>query len=648
MNSGRPFIHRSIGARFRDGRCSFTLWAPFNESVELELGESARRVPMRRDRWGYWEAEADPEPGTRYRYLLDGVRLPDPTSHFQPDGVHGPSQVVDHGSFAWKDRGWRGLPLERYVIYELHVGTFTRGGTFDEVTSRLDELADLGITAVEIMPVAQFPGTRNWGYDGVYPFAVQNSYGGPEGLKRLVDACHRRGMALVLDVVYNHLGPEGNHLKEFGPYFTGAYTTFWGEALNFDQPYSGEVRNYFVQNMLHWFDHYHVDALRLDAVHAIHDRSARHLLRELAEETDRYSRAVGGAHLLIAESDLNDPRIVRSRDRHGYGVHAQWSDDFHHALHALLTGERDGYYADFGTAGHLRDVLSKGYCYTWKYSGYRKRFFGDLPDDIRREQLVVCTQNHDQVGNRADGGRLSSLVPFEALKLAAGALLLSPFIPLLFMGQEYAEEAPFLYFVSHADPDLVEAVREGRRKEFGAFTRGGDFPDPQAPETFRRSVLRWEDRETGRHRVMLELYRELLRLRKGRRAIREAREAEIGSPEAVSCSGDGPLVTLRMGAVEQVLVLMNFGAEPVRYRLPPPCRRHGPQRNGSPSRAPESHCQRPPQGADQRSGFWEVLLASSDRRWNGPGPDAPAQYPPGGSLQVQPASFVFLSLQNAS
>ncbi|MFW6181498.1 MAG: malto-oligosyltrehalose trehalohydrolase, partial [Spirochaetota bacterium] len=506
MNHGRPFIHRGIGARYRNGTCAFTLWAPFAESVELELDGGAHRIPMRTDPWGYWVAEERVEPGARYRYLVDGSALPDPASHSQPEGVHGHSQVVDHHAFAWHDTAWRGLPLERYAIYELHTGTFTPEGTFDAVIPRLEELADLGITAVELMPVAQFPGTRNWGYDGVFPFAVQHSYGGPEGLKRLADACHRRGMALVLDVVYNHLGPEGNHLKQFGPYFTGAYTTFWGEALNFDQEHSSEVRNYFVQNMRHWFERFHIDALRLDAVHAIHDRSARHLLRELSEEADRCSRASGREQLLIAESDLNDPRIVRSRGLHGYGVHGQWSDDFHHALHALLTGERDGYYADFGTPGHLLAALRDGYCYTWKYSRHRKRFFGDLPQGVRRGQLVVCSQNHDQVGNRADGSRLASLVSFEALKLAAGALVLSPFVPLLFMGQEYAEQAPFLYFVSHSDPDLVQAVREGRKKEFAAFARDADFPDPQDPETFRRSVLRWNDRRGGRHGVIRALY----------------------------------------------------------------------------------------------------------------------------------------------
>jgi maltooligosyltrehalose trehalohydrolase len=622
MHHGRPFMHRSIGPRYRDGRCAFTLWAPFGESVELELGDGARRLPMRRDHWGYWEAEADVEPGARYRYLVDGTALPDPASHSQPQGVHGPSRVVDHRAFSWHDAEWRGRPLDQYVIYELHTGIFTPEGSFDAVIPRLDELADLGITAVELMPVAQFPGGRNWGYDGVFPFAVQHTYGGPEGLKRLADACHRRGLALVLDVVYNHLGPEGNRLSMFGPYFTGAYTTFWGEALNFDREHSSEVRNYFVQNMLHWFDRYHADALRLDAVHAIHDRSARHLLRELAGEADRYSLAAGRRHLLIAESDLNDPRIVRTRERHGYGVHAQWSDDFHHALHALLTGERDGYYADFGTPGHLQAVLREGYCYTWKYSRYRKRIFGDLPEGVRREQLMVCSQNHDQVGNRGDGRRLSSLVSFEALKLAAGALLLGPFVPLLFMGQEYAEQVPFLYFVSHSDPDLVRAVREGRKKEFAAFARDADFPDPQAPETFRRCVLRWERRTEGRHGVMLALYRELLRLRNCCRAIREALGEEIGAPGSVFSSGGGPLVALRMGAGEQALVVMNFGPDPAGFTLP-------------------AHRGRTEKGG--RDGPWKVLLASSDRRWDGPGPDAPGSHPPGGTVLVQPASFVLLS-----
>jgi maltooligosyltrehalose trehalohydrolase len=438
-----------IGARVLDGRCLFTVWAPSCERVELKLpGADGSKVPMERDQWGYWHTEIRNAPG-RYLYLLNrDLERPDPASHHQPDGVHGASALVDHETYRWHDEGWRGVPLEDFIIYEIHVGTFTPEGTFEAVIPRLPALSDLGITAVELMPVSAFPGKRNWGYDGVYPFAVQSSYGGPAGLKRLIDACHAHGLAVILDVVYNHLGPEGNYFADFGPYFTGSYRTFWGEALSFDQAYSSEVRNYFVCNMLHWFERYHVDGLRLDAVHAIFDRSAVHFLEELSGAAEDFDVKGGTEHILIAESDLNDPRIIRPRKQHGYGMDAQWSDDFHHALHTLLTGERAGYYEDFGSTEHLRTVFQKGFYHTWRYSAYRKRFFGADPGGMPGRRFVVCTQNHDQVGNRPDGKRLGALVSFEALKLAAAALLLSPFVPLLFMGQEYAEDAPFLYFLS--------------------------------------------------------------------------------------------------------------------------------------------------------------------------------------------------------
>lgn len=506
-----------LGANYLGhGRCKFVVWAPSAQKVEVHIvAPSERIVPLKKADRDYYHTIADGvEPGTLYVYRLDGDReRPDPASRFQPQGVHGPSQVVgiDH---AWEDDRWFGLPLNEYILYELHVGAFTSEGTFEAAIPHLDYLKDLGVTAVEVMPVAQFPGERNWGYDGVYPFAVQNSYGGPEGLKRLVDACHRRGLAVVLDVVYNHLGPEGNYLWDFGPYFTDRYPTPWGAAINFDGPLSDEVRRFFIENALYWITEFHIDGLRLDAVHAIYDRSAQPFLKELSDAVHQRGQRLGRSVYVIAESDLNDPRLILPGHLGGYGLDAQWSDDFHHALHALLTGERTGYYQDFGRVEQLAQAFRNGYVYTGQYSSYRRRRHGSSPQHCAGQQFVVSAQNHDQVGNRMLGERLSQLVPFEALKLAAGIVLLSPFVPLLFMGEEYGETAPFQYFTSHLDPKLVEAVRRGRREEFSAFAWLGEPPDPQDEATFLRARLDHQLRHTACHRVLLEFYKELIRLRK--------------------------------------------------------------------------------------------------------------------------------------
>jgi maltooligosyltrehalose trehalohydrolase len=499
-----------------DRRCQFTLWAPLQQQVAVHLVSSQERlVPLERDERGYWQGIVeDVEPGSHYFFQLDGdTDRPDPASHAQPRGVHGPSQVVDHGRFTWGDRDWPGVSLEKLVVYELHVGTFTPEGTFEAIIPRIPELLELGITAIELMPVAQFPGDRNWGYDGVYPFGVQTSYGGVEGLKRLVNACHRQGMAVILDVVYNHLGPEGNYLWGLGTYFTDKYKTPWGSAVNYDEAYSPGVRHYFSENVRYWFETCHIDALRLDAIHAIYDFGAKHILQELAETTAEVSQAQGRKVYLIAESDLNDPRIIRPVARGGYGVDAQWSDDFHHALHTLLTGENRGYYQDYGMIHDLAKAYEKTFVYTWDYSHFRQRYHGSDPTDCPAHQFVVCSQNHDQVGNRMMGDRLSTLVPFAALKLAAAAVILSPYIPLLFMGEEYGETNPFLYFVSHGDPDLVAAVRAGRKQEFAEFHDQGEAPDPQAVETFERSRLDWDKRRQGRHQHLWQFYQTLLRLR---------------------------------------------------------------------------------------------------------------------------------------
>jgi maltooligosyltrehalose trehalohydrolase len=441
---------------------------------------------------GYHEVIIDNLPsGARYKLRLDGKEeRPDPASRLQPEGVHGPSEIVPR-EFAWNDSRWRGLPFASYVIYELHVGTFTNEGTFDAIIERLDELKDLGITAIELLPIAQFPGTRNWGYDGVQPYAAQHSYGGPLGLKRLVDACHTRNLAVVLDVVYNHLGPEGNYLGEFGPYFTDRYKTAWGLALNFDGPHSDHVRRYFVENALMWIDEFHIDALRVDAVHAIVDHSAEPFLQDLCSAVRERAERLGRKVFTIAESDLNAPRVLLPSTVGGLGFDSQWNDDFHHSLHVLLTGEKVGYYADYGRVADLATVSTTGYLFTGQYSQFRGRRYGAPPNESAGERFVVSAQNHDQVGNRMHGDRLSSLLSFDQLKVSAGALILFPFIPMLFMGEEYGETAPFQYFTSHSDPELIENVRKGRHEEFEAFTWQGEAPDPHDEQTFHRSKLNW-------------------------------------------------------------------------------------------------------------------------------------------------------------
>ena len=498
------------GARYLgNGASEFVVWAPLVKNMAVKVVSAPERlVPMERNESGYWTAMvSDLPPGTRYLYRLDNDRdRPDPASHFQPEGVHGPSEIVDHTTFPWQDTTWKGLPLPSMIMYELHIGTFTEEGTFDAAISRLAGLKELGINAIELMPVSQFPGSRNWGYDGVYPYAVQNTYGGPEGLKRFVDACHNRGIVVILDVVYNHIGPEGNYVWDFGPYFTDRYRTPWGRAINFDGAFSDEVRNYFINNALHWVREYHLDALRIDAIHGIFDFSAKHFLQELGEAVHLEAEALGRSVYVIPESDLNDVRVINPAEIGGYGLDAQWNDDFHHALHALITGELKGYYEDFGKVEQLEKSLREGFIYSGQYSCFRKRRHGNDSKERPAHQFVVFSQNHDQVGNRMLGDRISKLASFEALKLAAGLVILSPSLPLLFMGEEYGEDAPFLYFVSHEDMDLIEAVRTGRKEEFKPFSWEGEPPDPQSEETFRASKLDWQKRTQGHHHVLLGFY----------------------------------------------------------------------------------------------------------------------------------------------
>ncbi|UCF19888.1 MAG: malto-oligosyltrehalose trehalohydrolase [Gemmatimonadota bacterium] len=507
-----------------DGSSRFSVWAPAAGRVAVRIlkPDAPFEVRMESQQGGVLEAFVpDLPPGTEYYYRLDDARdRPDPVSRYQPAGVHGPSRLVDPRAFRWSDSSWRGLDRADLVIYELHVATFSPAGTFAGAADRLSHLRELGVTAIELMPVAQFPGMRNWGYDGAYPYAPQNSYGGPDGLRHLVDAAHGEGIAVLLDVVYNHLGPEGNYLSEFGPYFTDRYGTPWGQAVNFDGPESDEVRRYFIENALYWVTEYHIDGLRLDAVHAIFDFGARHILEELAAAVHAVADSLGRRVHVIAESDLNDPRLVRDSERGGFALDAAWSDDFHHAVHSTLTGERNGYYVDFNGSREIAKAVSDRYVLDGSYSVYRRRRHGAPAVDVPADRFVVFTQNHDQVGNRAQGERLSQLVPFEQQKLAASLLLLSPYIPLLFMGQEYGETNPFLYFVDHGDSELVAAVREGRAREFERFAWSVPIPDPAAPETLERSRLNPENSRRPPHSQILGLYKDLLKLRRERPALR--------------------------------------------------------------------------------------------------------------------------------
>ena len=513
------------GAALESGTAEFQVWAPNARQVTLRI-VGGRDLPMQRSADGTFSVRAPAQAGERYFYVVDDHKpLPDPVSRLLPEGVHGPTAIVDPNTFAWSDQGWRGLDLREYVIYELHVGTFSPEGTFDGVIQKLDYLKALGVSVIELMPVAAFPGRRNWGYDGVSMYAVQASYGGPERLQRLVNAAHGAGLAVILDVVYNHLGNEGNYLRLFGPYFTHHHTTPWGDAINYDDKGCEGVRDYVVQNALYWIREYHLDGLRLDATQTIKDDSPLHILAEIQENVQRLAGDLGRRVCVIAETDENDRRDVLPRAQGGFAMDAVWSDDFHHAVHAYLSREREGYYQDFGSPEQIVRSLNEGFAFQgepFKFWDGRKR--GTSPAGIPLPAHVICTQNHDQVGNRARGERLDTLVPRGACKLAAALLLLAPETPLLFMGQEYGETAPFLFFTEYGDPVLQKAVREGRRREFEHFLAfGGEVPDPQDPQTFERSKLQWPEisaqwavasGQKNPHQEMLEWYRRLIALRR--------------------------------------------------------------------------------------------------------------------------------------
>lgn len=557
-----------------DGSIHWRVWAPRARNVELVLicDEARRHIPMTPQERGYFfSSKADVPEGQRYSFRLDGgPERADPCSLWQPQGVTGPSALVRPERFSWTDQSWKGIPREELVFYELHVGTFTPQGTFEAIIPRLASLRDLGVTALEIMPVGQFPGSRNWGYDGVLPYATQDSYGGPHGLQRLVDACHAHGLAVFLDVVYNHLGPEGNLLAEFGPYFTDRYKTPWGPAINYDGPGCDPVRDYVLDNVGMWLDEFHCDGLRLDAVHAIFDLGAQHLLRAIENRAQTIASRRGCPRHIIAESDLNDPRLVLSSQRGGHDLDGQWADDYHHAVHTWITGELQGYYQDFGRKSQLAEVLHHPFLYAWDYSPHRDRKHGaPLPTDVTGDRFVTFIQNHDQVGNRARGDRLSTLIKMPAQqRLASSLLLLSPYIPLLFMGEEYGETRPFPFFCSFNDPQLIKNVREGRRQEFAAFAWQGEVPDPQDESTFASARLSWSWPEGSFAATLRQLHADLLSARKRWAGLRDFRRCPT---RLFPDPNEGPVLELIRGGtspeeVQSLLIYFNLTGQ--RHPLP--------------------------------------------------------------------------------
>lgn len=536
------------------------IWAPRADSLELEL--DGKRTSLNRDERGRFFTETCIPPGARYAFWVNGRGpFPDPRSDYQPDGVHGPSMRWDQSAFVFKNQDFVPVPFKEAVVYELHVGTFSEEGTFLGAIPRLDHLAQLGVTHVELLPLCAFPGHQGWGYDGVSLFAPHAPYGTPDDLKKFVDEAHGRNIAVLLDLVLNHLGPDGNYLGLYAPYFTDRYKTPWGEAVNLDGADSDLARRFFIDAALHWLRTYRFDGLRLDAVHALYDKSAVHFLEQLGEEVKTLSRELGRPLPLIAECDLNDPRYVRSVEAGGLGLDAQWCDDFHHALHSFLTGERDGYYEDYGRLEQVAKGLRQGYVFDGNWSAHRRRPHGRPPVGVASEQLVVFAQNHDQVGNRAHGDRLASLVSHERLFQAAALTLLSPYVPLIFQGEEWGTKRPFLYFTDHQDEDLARAVTEGRRREFGYFAEHhGEVPDPQERDTFERSTLDWKEKSAGLHRQLLDWYRTLLRLRREYPA-QAALSGSTLSDVRVTCDKNENWLVFARGDLR---VFFNFSGDPQR------------------------------------------------------------------------------------
>jgi maltooligosyltrehalose trehalohydrolase len=596
---------RTIGLNFADGKAEFCLWSPGAESVQLIINGEIQ-LEASSGQKGDWKLSSDIiRQGDLYQVKLNGDKvLPDPASLCQPEGVHGPSQAIDLRAYSWHDESWTGLEEEN-IFYELHTGTFSAAGTFKGISDRLGYLNDLGINTIEIMPVAQFPGERNWGYDGVYPFAVQYSYGGAAGLQKLVDDCHQHGLAIVLDVVYNHLGPEGNYLEEFGPYFTDQYRTPWGKAINLDSYWSDGVRQFFIENMLMWFRDFHIDGLRLDAVHAIKDLSARHFIRELREHADELEKITGRKYILIGETDLNDTRFIHPPAIGGFGLDKQWCDEFHHALHAFITGERNGYYSDFGELSQIVKAFNSAYVYDGIWSEHRKRTFGSSADGIPGSKFVVFIQNHDHIGNRMLGDRIGATLDPEQLKLLAGAMFVSPYIPLIFMGEEYNEENPFLYFTSHTDKVLAEAVSKGRKEEFPEFMSSGEFPEPQSEDVYERSSLTFDINDKKKH--LFEFYRELIRLKKRHPLLNNYNRGNFRA------SGEGEKAILINNKIGQdhLAAVLNFNSEDLRISMP--------------------------QVRD-----WHVIINSAAQKWGGHSQNDEPEYD-NNLLIVKPSSIIIFS-----
>lgn len=591
----------------------FTVWAPKANSVQLVANTPQLDVLMEQQEYGYWSVKIPKATvGMRYKYKINNdISYPDPASLSQPGGVHEASEVFDLEDFRWTDSRWGNIPLSDMIQYELHTGTFTPEGTFAGIESRLDYLKDLGINTIELLPVAQFSGKRNWGYDGVYPFAVHQAYGGAKGLMKLVNACHEKGLAVILDVVYNHFGPEGNYIANFGHYFSGKYSTPWGEPLNFDDAHSDEVRNYYIQNALMWCRDFHIDGLRLDAVHAIFDFGANHILKQMADNLNDLSQETGKPYYLIAESHLNDVRFISSFSKGGYGLDAQWSDDFHHAVHVLATNDRKGYYEDFGEPWQLAKAIKDTFVFDGKtYSKYRKKTYGNSTENNGGDQFVIFNQNHDQVGNRMKGERLISLTNFEMAKLIAGVTLVSPNIPMLFMGEEYGERNPFCYFVSHLDPELNRLVNEGRKREFEKFFNDDDkIPDPSSSETFDRAKLSWKIEQDPEKKAMHAFYKQLIKLRKTHPVLRVPDKDRL----SISHTGKG-FTLLRWQDRQQVLVFMNFSDQEMQLKIP-----------------------------GHLKGNFKKILDSADSQWNGSGSPSPLKVSAADQIQVSKEAILIYS-----
>ncbi len=555
-----------LGANLQDDKTwKFAVWAPNVPAAALVFvskGTTAAEFAMHPAADGFFSINLQQLPAADYYYAIQGKLLPDPVSKWQPYGVHGPSRVYDESRFSWSDANWTGIPLQNYIIYELHIGTFTPEGTFTAAISKIPYLKDLGITAVELMPVVEFPGERNWGYDGVNLFAPHHAYGGPEGLKALIDALHKAGIAVILDVVYNHFGPEGNYLAQYGPYFHDRYQTPWGDAINYDDADCSHVRRYIIDNALYWLSDFHVDALRLDAIHAIYDQSAAHILAELKECFAKQAKLLGRQACIIAESDLNDIKVIAGREKGGYGLDAQWSDDWHHALHALIAKDAHGFFQDFGSLAQLAKAIQEGFVYDGGYSIFRKKDFGSSSKDLPGCKHIICMQNHDQVGNASLGARLHTQVS-EKLYLAAALLLFcSPNIPLIFMGQEWNAESPFYFFTQFSDRELALNVRKGYQQEFNLADE--DLFDPQNSERYRQSVLNWRELEQPSHKRLRDFYKQMIALKKSHSCLANC----CKDLTKVLFEGDSWLAVEREGKDgSKALLLVNFTCMPMRVPL---------------------------------------------------------------------------------